>query len=198
MRRLALLLLCLCSLSVVAFSSPSRHESHSTNETKNFHALSAGEAVPTALDEAAFLKKRAADIKTWNDAVFYGTVSKLHPATKVTTAKGSRPVSREARYGSGACGGDLPPCSVLACESGGDLNAHNPSGADGKWQIMSNDDGGANTWATTDTDGDNRPDAYIGPDGTAYDDPSDAPESVQDDRAREIYAGGAGRKAWVC
>lgn len=80
-------------------------------------------------------------------------------------------------YGTGACGGDLPPCSVLECESHGNLVAQNPrSTASGKWQILDS------TWA-----------GYGG-----YARAMDAPESVQDDRAREIYAGGAGRRAWSC
>lgn len=78
---------------------------------------------------------------------------------------------------SGRCGGSLPPCSVMACESGGNLRAENPrSSASGKWQIT---DG---TWG-----------GYGG-----YSHASDAPESVQDERARQVYAGGAGRSQWSC
>lgn len=82
-----------------------------------------------------------------------------------------------ASYGSGACGGNLPPCSVMMCESGGSLTAQNPnSSASGKWQILDS------TWAN-----------YKGYSRAMY-----APESVQDERAAQIYAGGAGRSAWVC
>lgn len=91
---------------------------------------------------------------------------------------GSSRGSAPAQYGSGACGGDLPPCSVMMCESsGGNLRAQNPrSSASGKWQILDS------TWA-----------GYGG-----YARASDAPESVQDERARQVYAGGAGRGQWVC
>lgn len=85
--------------------------------------------------------------------------------------------SQQVVYGSGACGGDLPPCSVLACESHGNLVAQNPrSTASGKWQILDS------TWA-----------GYGGYERAMY-----APEEVQDARAREIYRNGAGRSAWVC
>jgi hypothetical protein len=87
-------------------------------------------------------------------------------------------------YGSGACGGDLPPCWVLARESKGDLTVWNggchdgpcPGGsmASGKWQFL------RSTWA-----------GYGG-----YLDAADAPEDVQDARAREVWADGAGCSHW--
>lgn len=83
----------------------------------------------------------------------------------------------ESVYGSGACGGDLPPCSVMWCESRGSLTAQNPrSSASGKWQILDS------TW-----------NGYGGYSRAMY-----APEDVQDAKARELYAGGAGRSQWVC
>jgi hypothetical protein len=85
--------------------------------------------------------------------------------------------SQAPQQGSGRCGGNLPPCSVMQCESGGNIRAENPtSSASGKWQII---DG---TW-----------NGYGG-----YSRASDAPESVQDERAAQIYAGGRGRSQWVC
>lgn len=79
-----------------------------------------------------------------------------------------------ALYGH-ACGGDLPTCHVLACESGGDLTARNPhSSASGKWQIL---DG---TWAG------------FGGFARAY----LAPEAVQDAKARLLWAHGAGAHHW--
>lgn len=84
--------------------------------------------------------------------------------------------SSTSHYGSGACGGNLPPCSVMMCESRGNLTAHNPSGADGKWQII------PPTWNN-----------YKG-----YATPSSAPEEIQDEKAAIIYAGGSGRGQWVC
>lgn len=78
---------------------------------------------------------------------------------------------------SGRCGGDLPPCSVMMCESRGDIRAENPtSSASGKWQILDA------TWA--------------GFGGYAH--AAGAPESVQDAKARLIYAGGRGRSQWSC
>jgi hypothetical protein len=73
------------------------------------------------------------------------------------------------------CGGDLPPCSVLARESGGNPDAENPtSSASGLWQFI---DG---TW-----------DGYGG-----YAHASDAPADVQNARAAELWAGGAGCGHW--
>lgn len=93
--------------------------------------------------------------------------------------------------GSGACGGDLPPCSVLGDESGGNLTVwtggcylpvgytgKNPcnstSTASGKWQFT------RSTW-----------DGFAG-----YVNAADAPEAVQDEHARLTWAGGAGCSHW--
>lgn len=88
-----------------------------------------------------------------------------------------------------ACGGDLPPCSVLRRESGGDLrvwNGHcyypigyagsNPCGstASGKWQFI------RSTW-----------NGYGG-----YLNAADAPAEVQNAKARELWAGGKGASHW--
>jgi len=76
---------------------------------------------------------------------------------------------------SGACGGNLPPCCVMMRESGGNPTAVNPSsGASGKWQFM------PSTWA-----------GYGG-----YPTAASAPEWVQDERAAQIWAGGAGAGHW--
>lgn len=75
----------------------------------------------------------------------------------------------------GACGGNLPPCCVMLRESGGNPTAVNPSsGASGKWQFM--------------------PDTWQGFDG--YPTAAQAPEAVQDARAAQIWAGGAGAGHW--
>lgn len=114
----------------------------------------------------------AVDAQTW----WYATQPAPTPTTTVARVRRSGTVTA-AVYGTGACGGDLPPCSVMWCESHGSLTAQNPhSTASGKWQILDS------TWG-----------GYGGYSRAMY-----APESVQDARAREIYAGGAGRGAWVC
>lgn len=86
-----------------------------------------------------------------------------------------------------ACGGDLPPCYVAERESKFDVLAVNPghagapadpgdpwSHASGKWQFM--------------------PDTWAGFDGYPY--AAAAPAGVQNDRARQVWAGGAGCGAW--
>lgn len=77
------------------------------------------------------------------------------------------------------CGGDLPPCWVLERESGGDPTAVNPTGCGGYtcgglWQFD------PRTW-----------DGYG---GFTY--AQDAPADVQNDRARQVWAGGAGCSHW--
>lgn len=85
-------------------------------------------------------------------------------------------VAAPASTGGGSCGGSLPPCAVLARESGGDPTVYNSegSGASGRWQIM------PGTWGNYD----------------GYANAADAPVSVQDERAAQIWAGGSGCSAW--
>ena len=99
------------------------------------------------------------------------------PRVATPTVSRSAPAVTTPYSGSGACGGSLPTCAIMQCESGGDIHAENPtSSASGKWQII---DG---TW-----------NGYGG-----YARASDAPESVQDAKARQLWNGGAGRSQWVC
>ncbi|WP_426572308.1 transglycosylase family protein [Aquihabitans sp. McL0605] len=88
------------------------------------------------------------------------------------------PVTRQAPAAgpsTGRCGGDLPPCYIMNRESGGSLTAKNPSSsASGKWQFLDS------TWA-----------GYGG-----YSSASQAPESVQDAKARQLWAGGSGCGHW--
>jgi hypothetical protein len=80
-----------------------------------------------------------------------------------------------AAYPPGQCGGSLPPCWVMMRESRGDIRAENPtSSASGKWQFIDS------TWA-----------GYGG-----YRHASWAPEKVQDDKARLLWAGGRGCSHW--
>lgn len=87
-------------------------------------------------------------------------------------------------YPSGQCGGDLPPCRIMMRESRGDIRIWNGgcyngpcrggSTASGKWQFM------RSTWA-----------GYGG-----YRNAADAPERVQDAKARELWNGGRGCSHW--
>lgn len=100
------------------------------------------------------------------------------PTTTTTTTAPPAPApapAPAAEPSSGRCGGDLPPCYVMMRESGGNIRAQNPSStASGKWQFLDS------TWA-----------GYGG-----YSSAYLAPESVQDARARELWAGGAGCGHW--
>ncbi len=96
-----------------------------------------------------------------------------------------------AAYPHGLCGGDLPPCWVMRRESKGDIRVWNGicyapigyagryspcggSSASGKWQIV------RGTWA-----------GFGG-----YLNAADAPEAVQDARARQLWAHGRGCSHW--
>lgn len=85
-------------------------------------------------------------------------------------------VARQAHVaGLGRCGGSLPPCYVMMRESGGNIVAQNPtSTASGKWQFLDS------TWG-----------GYQG-----YAKARHAPEHIQDQRARELWANGAGCSHW--
>lgn len=79
--------------------------------------------------------------------------------------------------GAGRCGGSLPSCAIMMCESRGDIHAQNShSSASGKWQVLSS------TWGH-----------YMG-----YPTAASAPESVQDQFAARLWNGGAGRSQWSC
>lgn len=132
---------------------------------------------------------------------------KIQQARAARAASASRPIvvhiASVTNQGSHPCGGDLPPCWVMMRESHGDpriwnggcyapvgwAGSRSPCGgsnASGKWQFM------RSTWNNFcfDLDG-------SGPDApTCYLNAADAPEFVQDAKARQVWANGAGRSHW--
>lgn len=88
-------------------------------------------------------------------------------AWRASGVSASIPVRFVAPAAPQRCGGDLPTCAIMECENKGAITGKNPSSsASGKWQIV---DG---TWG-----------GYGG-----YAHAQDAPEAVQDAKARELWA----------
>jgi hypothetical protein len=84
------------------------------------------------------------------------------------------PIFTPSASPSGNCGGDLPPCWVMMRESRGQIKAENPdSSASGKWQILDS------SWQLRDSQGNPQP--FMG-----YWHAADAPEWVQDAKARTM------------
>jgi septal ring factor EnvC (AmiA/AmiB activator) len=84
------------------------------------------------------------------------------------------PTPNGPSYGAG--GGWAIPYSVVNCESGGQDLTPNSAGASGYYQII--------------------PSSWAGYDG--YSQAYQAPKSVQDQRASQLWNGGAGESNWVC
>jgi hypothetical protein len=96
-------------------------------------------------------------------------------ALEAQRAQSRKALARTGRGGGG--GGSCNPGSIVQRESKGDPNAVNPSsGAAGQYQFL------PSTWS-----------GYGG-----YSRAEDAPESVQDERFDEVWAGGAGSSHWGC
>lgn len=80
-------------------------------------------------------------------------VQPKHVTVITSTTLAPRPRSAPSER----CGGDLPPCSVMMRESGGDINAYNPTGCNGrgcrgKWQCDPRTCSGVGTEAEQDAE----------------------------------------------
>jgi hypothetical protein len=135
-------------------------------EVARLEAEAAAEAERVRLEEEAEARRAAAAAKAKAQA----------KATPTTVAASRAPTSGPSvpSTGSGACGGDLPPCSVMQKESGGSPTAVSPYGycdggdkrCHGKWQFD------LDTWASL---------GYTGL-------PEEHSEAVQDEAARKLLA----------
>lgn len=119
---------------------------------------------------AAARAKAAADARAAAAAAAAAATATTAPPVAAPTVAGA-----PAGWHSGMCGGNLPTCCIMMRESGGNPAAYNPSGAAGKWQFMPGTWGGYGGFASA----------------------AQAPEWVQDARAIEIWAGGAGAGHWA-
>lgn len=111
-----------------------------------------------------------AQIKLWNDTVLWNNTVKWN------TAAGVFFVGATSSFNGFVCGGVLPSCCTLEKESHGTPTAQNPSSsASGLWQFMHD------TWG-----------GYGGFMEAKY-----APPGTQNERAAQVFAGGAGWGAWA-
>lgn len=110
-----------------------------------------------------------------NERAWWAEVVRQQQARAAWARLTAHLAARSSSYPAGQCGGTLPPCYVMRRESGGNIRAQNPrSTASGKWQFLDS------TWAR-----------YGG-----YAKARHAPESVQDAKARLLWAGGRGCSHW--
>lgn len=200
MRNRIVMIAVAAALSVaVACASPTPPEEVVLGSPAAAVEVSASAPSATIQDEARIVARKVREdalrarwyaVAHWNAVVAWNEAAAAYEAEQARLAEEARQAAaREAERetyrapapsnggGSGRCGGNLPPCPVMECESGGNIHAENPnSSASGKWQIIDS------TWGN-----------YMG-----YPTAASAPEWVQDQRAAEIYAGGAGRGQWAC
>ena len=139
-----------------------------------------------AFQQARESRPPAESVEQWEArfTAFTAAVAKADAEWRATVEYAAKVDAAARAYPSGQCGGDLPTCAIMRCESGGNIRAENPhSTASGKWQVL-----------------DSTLRAYKPrvPSIRPYSHASHAPERAQDDLARAIWDGGRGRRQWVC
>lgn len=112
-------------LSACGASSPGQHVEVKAKSVTISTSVSMTDAWAPLKDHVRFLTayKRAVDVNEWNDAVRKAELAEHDRHRRVSIAA---PLARNV--GLGSCGGDLPSCSIVQGESGGDYNAYNPTG----------------------------------------------------------------------
>lgn len=163
--------------SIMADAAPIwRHVVELNEATKKQDAIDAWNA-EVYRQEAA--KQEAARIEAERvEAERQSAARQAEVRRRTSTPQAAPRVASQAPVASGShCGGDLPPCYIVQRESGGDPRAQNPtSSASGLFQIT---DG---TWG-----------GYGG-----YKHAKDAPVSVQEERAAQVWDHGRGCGNWTC
>lgn len=178
-RTTSLILLLLSAFSLATGAKAAPPEKHEAILTYSQPQLSLDDEKQLIFDSNAHRKAVwiwTAAVNEYKAAIFAAILEqdRINDARQAREERSGNP-ARGGEPSSGRCGGNLPPCYVMNRESGGSLTAENPvSTASGKWQFLDS------TWA-----------GYGG-----YSHASQAPESVQDARAAELWASGSGCSHW--
>jgi hypothetical protein len=161
------LAIAMTALAAYACGSSDRPAEQATSPTTQPPLITAEPADPTHVDWEGV--QRIADAQA---AQARAARHALRPRPEASTPPGA--VTAPART-SAPVGDGLPPMKVILCESGDNYRAENPtSTASGRYQIT---DGSWNGYG-------------------GYHHAADAPPDVQDARARQMWAGGAGAHHW--
>ena len=146
---------------------------HSRQATLAQARIAQQNALAATQDKGAQLRAEIGRIEAEQAAAERAALAQQRAAAGSSQGYGA-PTPNGPTYGAG--GGWTIPYSVVQCESGGQDLTPNSAGASGYYQIL------PSTW-----------NGYGGY-GQAY----QAPKSLQDQRASQLWNGGSGARNWVC
>lgn len=93
----------------------------------------------------------------WNETIRANEEAEARKKQVPPKTQTRKSIQSSPKIGSGRCGGNLPPCSVMMRESGGNIHAYNPTGCGGrgcygKWQCDPRSCNGTGTEAEQDAE----------------------------------------------